>query len=79
MNNPVPSGMVTTTGSMSMLIFSPLAVSNAGTYTMHFSVSLTEILAVIVERASGSSPVEATKFLIRVKTIASIKALILME
>ena len=46
---------------------------------MHFSVSLTEHLAVIVERASGSSPVEATKFPIRVKTIASIKVLILME
>ena len=33
MNNPVPSGMVTTTGSMSTLTFSPLAASHAGTYT----------------------------------------------
>ena len=32
-NNPVPSGMVTTTGSMSTLTFSPLAASHAGTYT----------------------------------------------
>ena len=31
-NNPVPSGMVTTTGSMSTLTFSPLAASHAGTY-----------------------------------------------
>ena len=33
MNNPVPSGMVTTTGSMSTLTFNPLAASHAGTYT----------------------------------------------
>ena len=33
MNNPVPSGMVTRTGSMSTLTFSPLAISRAGTYT----------------------------------------------
>ena len=33
MNNPVPSGMVTTTGSMSTLTFSPLVVSHAGNYT----------------------------------------------
>ena len=33
MNNPVPSGMVTTTGSMSTLTFSPLTASHAGTYT----------------------------------------------
>ena len=33
MNNPVPSVMVTTTGSMSTLKFSPLIVSHAGTYT----------------------------------------------
>ena len=32
-NNPVPSVMVTTTGSTSTLTFSPLTVSNAGTYT----------------------------------------------
>ena len=32
-NNPVLSEMVTTTGSMSTLTFSPLAVSHAGTYT----------------------------------------------
>ena len=33
MNNSVPSGMVTTTGNMSTLTFSPLAISHAGTYT----------------------------------------------
>ena len=33
MNNPVPSEMVTTTGSMSTLTFNPLAASHAGTYT----------------------------------------------
>ena len=33
MNNPVPSGMVTTTGSMSTLTFDPLAASHVGTYT----------------------------------------------
>ena len=33
MNNPVPSGMVTTTGSMSTLTFSSLTVSHAGTYS----------------------------------------------
>ena len=33
MNNPVPSEMVTTTGSMSTLTFNPLAASNTGTYT----------------------------------------------
>ena len=32
-NNLVPFGMVTTTGSMSTLTFSPLAASHAGTYT----------------------------------------------
>ena len=33
MNNPVPSEMVTTTGSMSTLTFNPLSTSHAGTYT----------------------------------------------
>ena len=33
MNNTVPSGMVTTTGSMSTLTFNPLSASHAGTYT----------------------------------------------
>ena len=33
MNNPVPSEMVTTTGSMSTLTFNPLATSHTGTYT----------------------------------------------
>ena len=32
-NNTVPSGIVNTTGSMSTLTFSPLAVSHAGNYT----------------------------------------------
>ena len=32
MNNPVPSEMVTTTGSVSTLTFNPLAASHAGTY-----------------------------------------------
>ena len=32
-NNTVPSGMVNTTGSISTLTFSPLAVSHAGNYT----------------------------------------------
>ena len=33
MNNPVPSEMVTITGSMSTLTFNPLSASHAGTYT----------------------------------------------
>ena len=33
MDNLVPSGMFTTTGSMSTLTFNPLAVTHAGTYT----------------------------------------------
>ena len=33
MDHPVPSGMVTTTGSMSTLTFNPLSASHAGTYT----------------------------------------------
>ena len=33
MNNQVASEMVTTTGSMSTVTFSPLAASHAGTYT----------------------------------------------
>ena len=41
MNNPVPSGMVTTTGSMSTLTFDPLAASHAGTYTCRATVGST--------------------------------------
>ena len=33
MNNPVPSDMITTTGSVSILTFDPLSASHAGTYT----------------------------------------------
>ena len=33
MNNPVASEMVTTTGNMSSLTFSPLTASHAGNYT----------------------------------------------
>ena len=39
MNNPVPSGMVATTGSMSTLTFNPLAASHAGTYTCRAMVT----------------------------------------
>ena len=38
MNNPVPSEMVTTTGSMSTLTFNPLSASHAGTYTCRATV-----------------------------------------
>ena len=38
MNNPVPSGMVATTGSMSTLTFNPLSASHAGTYTCRVTV-----------------------------------------
>ena len=38
MNNPVSSGMVTATGAMSTLTFSPLAFSHAGTYTCRATV-----------------------------------------
>ena len=38
MNNQVDSGMVTTTGSMSTLTFSPLTASHAGTYTCRVTV-----------------------------------------
>ena len=41
MNNPVPSGMVTTTGSMSTLTFDPLSASHAGTYTCRATVGST--------------------------------------
>ena len=37
-NNPVPSEMVITTGSMSTLTFNPLAASHAGTYTCRATV-----------------------------------------
>ena len=37
-NNLVPSGMITTTDSMSTLTFSPLTVSHAGTYTCRVTV-----------------------------------------
>ena len=40
MNNPVPSGMVTTTGSMSTLTFNPLSArSHAGTYTCRATIA----------------------------------------
>ena len=38
MNNPVPSVMVTTSGSRSALAFSPLTASHAGTYTCRATV-----------------------------------------
>ena len=38
MNNPVPSRMVTTTGSMSTLTFNPLSASDAGIYTCRATV-----------------------------------------
>ena len=41
MNNPVPSEMVTTTGSMSTLTFNPLSASHAGTYTCRATVGST--------------------------------------
>ena len=51
MNNIVPSGMVTTTGSMSTLTFSPLAASHAGIYTCRVTaggVTETQTTTVIV-------------------------------
>ena len=39
MNNPVPSEMVTRTGSMSTLTFNPLSASNAGTYTCRATIA----------------------------------------
>ena len=41
MNSPVPSGMITTTGSTSRLTFSPLTASHAGTYTCRATVGST--------------------------------------
>ena len=41
MYNPVPSEMVTTTGSMSTLTFNPLSASHAGTYTCRATVGNT--------------------------------------
>ena len=38
MNNTVPSGIVTTNGSTSTLVFNPLAASQAGTYTCSATV-----------------------------------------
>ena len=52
MNNPIPCGMVTTTGSTSTLTFSPLAVSHAGRYTCRVTaggVTETQITTVIVK------------------------------
>ena len=57
MNNPVFSGMVTTTGSMSTLTFSPLAVSHVGTYTCRVTaggVTETQTTTLIVIDDSGS-------------------------
>ena len=39
MNNPVPSEMVNTTGSMSTLTFNPLSASHAGTYTCRATIA----------------------------------------
>ena len=47
MDNPVPSGMVTTTGSMSTLTFNPLSVSHAGTYTCRATVESTVQIATV--------------------------------
>ena len=41
MNSTVPSGMVTTTGTMSTLTFNPLSASHAGTYTCRATVGST--------------------------------------
>ena len=52
MNNPVPSGMVTTTGSMSTLTFNPLAASHVGTYTCRATIGgtmQTETVDIIVK------------------------------
>ena len=52
MNNPVPSRMITTTGSMSTLTFNPLSASHAGTYTCRATVGSTmqtETMDVTVE------------------------------
>ena len=52
MNNPVPSEMVATTGSMSTLTFNPLATSHAGTYTCRGMVGeavQSETMEVIVQ------------------------------
>ena len=52
MNNPVPSVMVTTTGSMNTLTLSPLAVSHAGTYTCRVTaggVTETQTTTVVVK------------------------------
>ena len=56
MNNPVPSGMVTTTGSMSTLTFSPLSASHAGTYTCRATVGS------IVQTATMDVTVESVYF-----------------
>ena len=52
-NSMVPSGIVTTTGSMSTLTFDPLAASHAGTYTCRATatgnVTWTESKVVSVE------------------------------
>ena len=37
-SNPVPYGIITTAGSISTLTFSPLAISDAGTYTCNVNV-----------------------------------------
>ena len=58
MNNPVPSGMITTytASSISTLTFSPLTVSHAGNYTCRVSVggvSKTQISTVIMKDKTG--------------------------
>ena len=50
-DDPVPSEMINTTDSVSKLVFSPLAASNAGTYTCVVSlggVSYNETMMVTV-------------------------------
>ena len=37
-NNPVPSGMITTTDNMSTLTFNPLTATHRGTYTCSVTV-----------------------------------------
>ena len=41
MNNPVPSGIVTTADGMSTLTLNPLSASHAGTYTCRATVGNT--------------------------------------
>ena len=65
-NNTVLSGMVTTTGSMSTLTFSPLTVSNAGTYTCRVTaggVTETQTTTVVISGTLFSSLFMITLYL----------------